>query len=286
MPARLTVHPPERASQFFILPERASCVLGREAGCDIVLDDPRVSKRHATLLWGDEQWTLEDLGSKNGTLINGSPPPRVLRHGDWISLGGVNVEFARLTPAQLAAFERDRACRRESSTSWGREYPAGAGAAVLLRRLLRSSIELTGTERGFVLLLDAAGHLQAEIASGFGREAEAAAIFDGSRSVLERVRETRRTVVISDAQADARLAGQASIGRAGLRGLAAVPLFIAGSVRGFLYVDSRRPGITISELDVEILETLADQVAIALASVDIDRQIRDLLDPVVEVPPA
>jgi hypothetical protein len=279
MPARLTVHPPERASQFFVVPEEASRVLGRDPACDIVLDDPRVSKRHASLLWADEGWTLEDLDSKNGTLINGRPAGGYVRHGDWISLGGVNAEFARLSSAELVAIERDGNRRRETSIIRRRECTPEQGAAVLLRRLLRSSIELTGTERGFVLLLDRFGRLQAEVASGFRAEAEAAAIFDGSRSVLERVRETGKTVVITDAQADARLSGQPSIGLAGLRGLASVPLRMNGSLRGFLYVDGRRPGTTISQLDVEILEGLAEQAAIVLASVEIDRQIRDLLDP-------
>ena len=280
MPARLTVHPPERASQFFVVPEEASRVLGRDPACDIVLDDARVSKRHASLLWSEQGWTLADLGSKNGTRINGTPAPRLLRHGDWLSVGGVNAEFARLSLAQLGAFERDHARRRETSVGWGRANSAEKSAAALLRRLLQSSIELTGTSRGFVLLLDAAGRLQAEIASGFHREAEAAAIFDGSRSVLERVRETRRTVVITDAQADAGLSGKPSISLGGLRGLAAAPLRIEGAIRGFLYVDSQAPGTTISELDAEILEVLADQAAIALASLEIDRQIRDLLNSV------
>lgn len=279
MPARLTVHPPERGSQWFVVPERTSRVLGRDPDCDIVLDDPRVSKRHASLLWADNGWTLADLGSKNGTLINGSPVSGRLRHGDWISLGGLNAEFARLSPAQLDAAERDRARRRETSVARRREYSAEQGATALLRRLLHSSIELTGTERGFVLLLDAAGRLQAEVASGFAGARDVVAIFDGSRSVLDRVRETRRTVVITDAQADPTLAGKASIGLGGLRGLASVPLWIDGSIRGFLYVDGRKPGMTISELDVEILEGLAEQAAIALASAAIDRRIRDLIDP-------
>lgn len=279
MPARLTVHPPERASQFFVVPEQVSRVLGRDPGCDIVLDDPRVSKRHAALQWADEGWTLADLGSKNGTLINGTRAPMPLRHGDWISLGGVNAEFARLSSAQLEALDRERGRRRETSIARGREYAAERDAAVLLRRLLQTSIELTGTERGFVLVLDNAGRPQAEVASGFDGDADAAAIFDGSRTVLDRVRETRRTVVITDAQTDSRLAAKPSIGLAGLRGLASVPLWIDGSIRGFLYVDGRQPGMTVSDLDVEILEGLAEQAAIALASLAIDREIRSLLGP-------
>lgn len=51
------------------LPEEA--VVGREQGCDVLLDDHRISRRHALLKTiGDKVW-LEDLGSTNGTYLNG-----------------------------------------------------------------------------------------------------------------------------------------------------------------------------------------------------------------------
>jgi pSer/pThr/pTyr-binding forkhead associated (FHA) protein len=45
--------------------------IGSGSGCDIVIDDPTVSRRHATLKKAEATWTLEDLGSTNGTWVNG-----------------------------------------------------------------------------------------------------------------------------------------------------------------------------------------------------------------------
>ncbi len=52
-------------------PLPAEAVIGREEGCDVFLDDHRISRRHALIKTvGDKVW-LEDLGSTNGTYLNG-----------------------------------------------------------------------------------------------------------------------------------------------------------------------------------------------------------------------
>jgi hypothetical protein len=66
--------------------------VGRAPDCDLVLDDGSVSKRHATLHWNEEKrlCTLEDLGSTNGTHLNGAIRIRKaveLRDGDIIGFG-------------------------------------------------------------------------------------------------------------------------------------------------------------------------------------------------------
>ena len=76
--------------------------VGRAPDCDLVLDDPSVSKRHAALRWSDERsvCSLEDLQSTNGTYLNGSVrvhKPVTLRDGDILSFGEV-VFWYLLTP--------------------------------------------------------------------------------------------------------------------------------------------------------------------------------------------
>jgi hypothetical protein len=76
--------------------------VGRAPDCDLVLDDPSVSKRHATLRWSDEKsvCSLEDLQSTNGTYLNGSIRVHkavTLRDGDILSFGEV-VFWYLLTP--------------------------------------------------------------------------------------------------------------------------------------------------------------------------------------------
>jgi hypothetical protein len=76
--------------------------VGRAPDCDLVLDDPSVSKRHAMLRWNDPKraCTLEDRRSTNGTYLNGAiriRKPVILRDGDIISFGEVAFWYL-LTP--------------------------------------------------------------------------------------------------------------------------------------------------------------------------------------------
>ncbi len=74
--------------------EDSEVVLGRLAGCDIVIDDPNVSRKHAEVRREDGQVVIRDLGSTNGTLVNGSPTlERRLSDGDRITIGKTTLGF-------------------------------------------------------------------------------------------------------------------------------------------------------------------------------------------------
>jgi pSer/pThr/pTyr-binding forkhead associated (FHA) protein len=72
----------------------ASITLGRAAGNVIRLDDPEVSARHAMILFSGDGFRIHDLGSRNGTRVNGdSVTERRLESGDEIVLGGTTLRF-------------------------------------------------------------------------------------------------------------------------------------------------------------------------------------------------
>ena len=64
-------------------------MVGRDPACDIVLDDPSVSRRHARVFLAEGGVYLEDLGSQNGTMVNGAAihMPCQLRSGDELAAG-------------------------------------------------------------------------------------------------------------------------------------------------------------------------------------------------------
>jgi len=76
---------------------RASNAIGRDAGNDIALPDEAASARHATLAVEDGDWWIEDLGSTNGTLVNGVRITKreKLRAGDEIAIGRVAMRLDR-----------------------------------------------------------------------------------------------------------------------------------------------------------------------------------------------
>jgi pSer/pThr/pTyr-binding forkhead associated (FHA) protein len=71
----------------------AEMVVGREPGCEIVFPYDTISSRHARFRYTQQQWWLEDLGSRNGTLVNGArlEAPLVLTDHDVVQLGEIEL---------------------------------------------------------------------------------------------------------------------------------------------------------------------------------------------------
>ena len=73
-------------------------VIGRAPGCDIHLDDPLVSRRHARVISSEVGTAIQDLGSSNGVFVNGrrSEGTTPLHPGDVVQMGGT-VWLVRLS---------------------------------------------------------------------------------------------------------------------------------------------------------------------------------------------
>src|SRR5258708_3568452 len=69
--------------------------LGRGADNDVVLQSPHASRDHARIEWDGEQYVIEDLGSKNGVIVNGHrlTAPQPLTRGAMIELAGIVFAF-------------------------------------------------------------------------------------------------------------------------------------------------------------------------------------------------
>jgi hypothetical protein len=81
-------------------PER-EVVIGRSRSCELTLHVGQASRRHAVVRFEDGDFRVRDLGSTNGTFLNGEPldAERALRTGDRIEIGGVSVTFCEVDEA-------------------------------------------------------------------------------------------------------------------------------------------------------------------------------------------
>lgn len=96
IPRQLVVHGTSGSPQVIGLSGRG-VVLGRAASADCIIDDVYVSDEHAEVLPDDGGWSVRDLGSTNGTFLNGAKVtrPTPLAAGDQIRLGKTRLEVRR-----------------------------------------------------------------------------------------------------------------------------------------------------------------------------------------------
>jgi pSer/pThr/pTyr-binding forkhead associated (FHA) protein len=98
--------------------EKAELFVGRDLNNDVVINDPEVSRRHARFLLQGNSYVLEDLGSTNGTFINGQrlASPYPLRDGEVITFGErINVVY------ELVVLDED--ATQVTATSYQKEVP-------------------------------------------------------------------------------------------------------------------------------------------------------------------
>lgn len=96
MPREIVVHPPDARPQVLRL-SQDRVVLGRADHVSVRLEDAYVSDEHAEVLPENGGWMIRDLGSTNGTFLNGAKvtQPTPLSSGDQVRLGKTRVEVRR-----------------------------------------------------------------------------------------------------------------------------------------------------------------------------------------------
>ena len=92
-------------------------VIGRSKSCDVTIDFPTVSRNHAVLTrYDDGSWTITDVGSKEGTLVNGRKVQIcALTSKERISIGGVEMQLQPITQRQE---QRQAQLRTKAASGW------------------------------------------------------------------------------------------------------------------------------------------------------------------------
>ena len=84
----------------FLVP--SSCLIGRSRRCDLVFGSQKISSEHATIAWTSEGWSVQDLGSRNGTFVNG----RRIEPGDRpLLVPGMRLGFGSVARCVVESIE-------------------------------------------------------------------------------------------------------------------------------------------------------------------------------------
>jgi phosphoserine phosphatase RsbU/P len=148
-----------RPGQVLVL-EGNAAVLGRHPDCDVVLESGAVSRQHARILKLDESYYIEDLHSRNGTLVNGLPvlQRRLLADGDELRICDLAFVF-HLDPARLQVPLPEGADPNTSAVMVDDDQPSG-------RSSVMSKVDLTFGSSGLQLQVNTEVKLKAMIEIG------------------------------------------------------------------------------------------------------------------------
>jgi serine phosphatase RsbU (regulator of sigma subunit) len=274
---------------------KAPFEIGRRETNDLRLAGSEVSRDHAEIIAGPNgSFILKDRASRYGTYVNGDQvTERPLAHGDRIRLGrSGGAEMVFLVTESVPQIEK-----ASTTTAIGdlRQIAAlleglralGSGRVLddVLSLVLDSAIDVSGAERGFIMLAAATGELEFKMARNRGRTMLPGGSFATSRKIPEEVFRTGEPRLVADLL-DGELAnvhmGTVALG---IRNVLCVPLKLvryldkaeAADVErerriGVLYLDSREKGVLMSSSTRGALETLATEAAVAIENARLYRE--------------
>lgn len=134
----------------------------------------------------------------------------------------------------------------------------------VLDQVMDAIIQLTGAERGFLMLRDDDGGLEVKAARNLDQQTLGSENFKYSRTITNQVLDSGKPIVTTNAAEDPRFAGQASIIGQSIRSIMATPLRARGNVTGVVYVDNRLMAGLFNDDDLAALDTFAGQAAVAI----------------------
>jgi transcriptional regulator with GAF, ATPase, and Fis domain len=176
--------------------------------------------------------------------------------------------------------EPPRAAQLERLIGLFRKLNSTLETPAVLGMALDAAIELTGAERGFVILEDEALGRHVPVARNVDREKVGKSHLKYSRAIAEQAMSTGEPVITVDASADDRFRARTSVHAMRLRSVIAVPVRSPDGVLGALYLDNRFSEARFGRADADLLLAFADQVALALRNArtldDLRRRTREL----------
>lgn len=264
--------------------------IGRQTGNELTLRDSRISRQQAQIIAPQGVYMIEDAGSRHGTFVNGQ---KVIRHElqpkDTIDFG-MSDSYQLIYVGETASIEEliQRVDAQPPHESGSRELyhlgvlldvarTMGTGLSLedVLTTVLDAAIQVTRTERGVLLQANAAGELQTMVCRDSRKGTLRADEVQVSRSVLKRVANTRREMIVSDTGDNPAISAGESVARMELHTVVAIPIeklptieavdatitTRQGELLGILYMDSHTAVTAFSDLDREVLRTLARECA-------------------------
>ncbi|MSR69799.1 MAG: FHA domain-containing protein [Phycisphaerales bacterium] len=272
------------------------CIIGRSAGATLHLEHPSISRQHASVHFQNERWTVTDLGSRHGTLLNGvalaARNPMPLRNGDRISLAPWTLRFevgaaheetvigssddGGFNAIQVVAESRVKnEAQRQLNLLINASVAicAAANEAELAVELTRACVEGTRCERALLVRL-LAGDNRVEVVGCW--PADALKSRPVSRTLVRAASQGKPVRLTEDSS----FVSAQSIAGTGVNGALCIPIMIDEQVTSFLYIDQLDLGKAFEDVSAfsQALGRLTGFALMKVQRAELESRQRDLLE--------
>ncbi len=259
-----------------------SFVIGRAPDCQILLDDPMVSRHHASMSIEDDAVVVRDLGSSNGVFVNGHKVVEArLAAGDELALGPLRFRVMREgaeagVPVEGTIVERGSLSAIPSLDSTRLQVLYGVVEAIvgnlsledMLHGVLDTLEGLFSYDRCTLAVKDEGGGLVVWASRPRGVQVPY------SKSIVNRVLSKGEAILFDDVQGEAPFDLGESVTGLNIRSVLCAPLDFRGEIRGLVYLDRSVSG-AYSVDDLALLRSVSHVVAIALENARLYSELQE-----------
>jgi serine phosphatase RsbU (regulator of sigma subunit) len=287
--------------QKLVSTEKKVLRIGRIPESEICIDEPVVSRRHAEILRTDGSYSVQDTGSRNGTLVNGEKTSglRELSPGDTIGIGNSRIIYE---PSEKFSFLKEQTDDASPSSTMSLSAPSPPQKKMmapivlletvadiarqivqdkplegLLDSVLSLCVKRTSAERAAIMLRDDEGEL---VPRAYLSRTRTQTTFAISKSIATKAIEENQAILIKDVSGDDSLKMSESIASLRIRSAICTPLWNGEKTVGVLYVDTTEPDRQFADIDLLFFSTLSGMIAekienVMLADIARDKQRLD-----------
>ena len=273
-------------------------VIGRLPECTIQLQSNMVSRKHAEVSKSDDKFFVQDLGSGNGTFLNGKKieQPTELKHNDRLKLGPMLFRFEtderqppgeEIKESDFLADDSEGAtimATAENVDGFGMldvapeaklkgvlEISRNLGGSVEIENILPKILDtlfriFPASDRGSIVLKDEETGKLRPAAQKHRNPTEDETV-KLSRTVLNKVIKDKAGILSADASSDQQFSAAESISALSIRSMMCVPILdLEGDAIGAINIDTQNPISQFKQEDLEILLAIAGQAGITIAN--------------------
>jgi len=251
--------------------------LGADNTNDISIPDPSIDANHAYIIFDGKHYNISPVNRKSVILINGRQEKNYkLTHKDVITLGEVNLTFDLFdeidtrtkgsAPSEMAGYHKLHEFTEKLLGQYRIEE--------LLNSLIDMLIEITQADKGFLILKREEKGYDVTVARNINRESIEGAIGYVSDTIIARVVETRKSLLVADAMSDEFFNKSVSVMNLKLSSVMCAPIVARGNMLGVIYLGNNNVINLFTPEKMQLLEIFAAQAALIIQNAIIVNELQ------------